>query len=750
MSLRVWALAALAAVAGATAGAHPAGWRPADVVLTGAFAFVVTLAGAKSQRWAWLVVAGVAVVVPSTPLPTACAVAAVVLALVWTFRKQQSAVVGAIVAGLAVQSLLRMRGFSHFGVPSLVAMLAVAPLFISAYRSSSRRGRRVIRRTGYALAALALLCLGAAGMAGLKARHDIQQAVGEAQAGLDAAQNGDRDTAMAQLAAAEASFGRVSSLVDAWWAQPVRAVPVVGQQMAAVQVMADEGHALAHTASDGVARIDYDRLRLHSGAIDLDLLRSAQAPIDDAVVALDEASHRLDSVNRHWLVKPLRDRYDQLTHEVDKTLPPARNASTVVALGPELLGGDTPKHYLVLLGTPSESRELGGLAGNYAEITADKGKLTLTRSGRTPELTAANGAAGFTLKPGPYLAQFDPYQVTRFFQNVTASPDFTQVADVTEQMYPEATGVPVDGVFYMDPYALAALLQLTGPVELPEAGVRLDSSNAAHVLLVDQYIKSGQTQARFDFLDEATRLTFNKLTSGDLPKPAQVASVMSPSVAQGRLLAYSQDPKIESLFHDLGMDGAFPAPQNGDFLAVTQSNAGANKIDAYLQKSITDQVSYRPDTGAVTSTVTISLSNSAPAAGLDSVVLDNIHGLPSGTNQLILTVYSPLSLVSATAVGVTTPTSTVDRFGVHAYSVEVAVPPAATQDVQLQLKGVIKPSVDYSLTLIRQPTVNQDVIDVRVVGTDGWKAAGQQGDAAGAGVAIGSDRVDDLTERLHH
>jgi hypothetical protein len=750
MSVRVWALAALAAVAGATAGAHPAGWRPADVVLTGAFAGVVTLAGAKSQRWAWLVVAGVAVVVPSTPLPTACAVAAVALALVWTVRNRQSAVVGAIVAGLAVQSLLRMRGFSHFGVPSLVAFLAVMPLFISAYRSSSRQGRRVVRRSGYAFAALALLFLGAAGMAGLEARHDIQQAVGEAQAGLDAAQNGDRDTAMAQLAAAEASFGRVSDLVDAWWAQPVRAVPVVGQQMAAAQVMADEGHALARTASDGVARIDYDRLRLRSGAIDLDLLRSAQAPIDDAVAALAQASNHLGSVNRHWLVGPLRDRYDQLTREVNKTLPPARNASTVVALGPELLGGDTPKHYVVLLGTPSESRELGGLAGNYAEITADKGKLTLTRSGRSPDLSDRNGALGFALQPGPYRERFDPYQVTRFFQNVTASPDFPEVANVTEQIYPQATGVPVDGVFYMDPYALASLLQLTGPVELPDAGVTLDSGNAAKVLLVDQYIKSGETQERFDFLEEATRLTFNKLTTGDLPKPAQVASVMSPSVAQGRLLAYSQDPKIESLFHDLAMDGAFPAPQNGDFLEVAQSNAGANKIDAYLQKSITDQVSYRPDTGAVASTVTISLTNSAPASGLDGVVLDNIHGLPEGTNQLILTVYSPLSLVSASAAGVAAPTTTVDRFGVHAYSVEVAVPPGATQDVQLQLKGAIKPSLDYSLTLARQPTVNQNAIDVRVAGADGWKAPGQQGDAAGPGVAVGGDRVQVVTERLHH
>ena len=91
-----------------------------------------------------------------------------------------------------------------------------------------------------------------------------------------------------------------------------------------------------------------------------------------------------------------------------------------------------------------------------------------------------------------------------------------------------------------------------------------------------------------------------------------------------------------------------------------------------------------------------------------------------------------------------------DRFGVHAYSVEVAVPPGATQDVQLQLKGTIKPSVDYALTLARQPTVNKDFIDVRVDGGDGWKASGQQGGSAGPGTTVADERLSVLTEHFRH
>ena len=53
----------------------------------------------------------------------------------------------------------------------------------------------------------------------------------------------------------------------------------------------------------------------------------------------------------------------------------------------------------MLFGTPAETRELGGFVGNFAEVTADKGKLTLTRSGRSLELSDPKGEAGWTLAP---------------------------------------------------------------------------------------------------------------------------------------------------------------------------------------------------------------------------------------------------------------------------------------------------------------------------------------------------------------
>src|SRR5581483_3545121 len=658
---------------------------------------------------------------------------------------------GAIVAGLAVQALLRMKGFWFHGAPSVVAALAAVPVLVSGYNHAPRRAKRTVRRTALFALLFLFVMAGVAVIATLQARSKIEKALQQAAAGFDATQNGDRDGAIAQLEGSSSSFREVADMAGSWWAAPIRVVPVAGQQMAAVKSMADEGTALTHVAATGVATIDYEQLRVKGGAIDLNQLRAAQLPVTEAANALDAAKSKLDDVPRDWLLPPLRDKYDEFNAQIDRALPGGRIARSVIAIAPQLLGGDGPKHYIVLFGTPSETRELGGFVGNFAEVQADNGKLSLVRSGRSLDLSDPRNNQGRTLQLGDYLAPYANYRVTEFFGNVSASPNFDDVANITQQLYPQVFGQQVDGVFYMDPYALAALLDLTGPVNLKDANIRLNQKNAAQTLLKDQYVNFDSHKGRVDFLDEATRQTFERLTSGDLPKPSTVASAMNPMVQQGHMVAFSANPAFQAVFQQLGLGGQFPSRGQGDFLEVTQSNQGQNKIDAYLQRNVTYAASFRPDSGEVDSTATIQLVNSAPADGLPDIVIGNAANLPKGTNDLFLTVYSPLTAQSATIDGKATGVNSAPRFGVTAYTIPVQVPPGATVTVELHLKGQIARGRDYQLTIGRQPVVNTDKIEVHVQGTSGWKVQPSPGFdvAAGEGAAtVDVNRVDVLTARL--
>ncbi|MEY2451726.1 MAG: hypothetical protein QOD92_1300 [Acidimicrobiaceae bacterium] len=750
----MWLVVVASAAGGAIVGSRPTGLRAADVLLTAAFAGLVALAGAYARRWSWLVAAGIAVAAAgSGKEAVVCAVASILIGFVAVALNARSLGMGAAAAGLAVQALLRLPDFVAQGVPSLLAALAVVPLFVSAYRYAPGRGRRRTRKYAFYAGSIAFGLFGIGIVAALLARAHVEDGISGAQSGFENVQNGERDASVAALNQSAAEFGSAADILGSWWAAPVRALPIIGQQVDAVHTMAEEGHTLAVDASQAAAVIDYEQLRVRGGAIDLELLRSAQVPIAKTASALEAAREHLQGLSVGWLFPPVRDRFDLFMREIGRAGPAAAVARDVITVAPELLGADTPQHYLVLFGSPAETRELGGFVGNFAEVTADKGKLTLTRSGRALELSDPKGAAGFTLTPGDYVEPFLQYRVTQFFGNVTASANFPDVANVAEQLYPQTGGVPLDGVFYMDPYALEQLLDLTGPITLKggDNRTKLTSKNAARTLLVDQYVDIPVKGERVDFLDEATRLTFEQLTTGDLPKPVKVANVMNPMVEQGRLFAQSTHPQIQALFEQLALDGSIPARNGGDYLSVTQSNENPSKIDAYLQRDVTYDATYFPDTGQVDGDVKIRLTNSVPSTDLPEDVVGNANGLPVGTNHLFLNVYSPLGAVGATINGVPTGLGSIKRFGLSAYTVVVDVPPGGTVTVEIKLAGIVDRSRQYQLTVVRQPTVNSDHIDVTLNTRDGWRIVsfpGFQLDRGTGKASIGEGRSEILTAHL--
>src|SRR5215211_4336620 len=83
----VAAIAGLAAVVAAFAGAHPTAWRPADVALTASLAGFVAWAGASSPWWALAVAAGVATITASSSWWSLAAAAGFVVAAVIGARR---------------------------------------------------------------------------------------------------------------------------------------------------------------------------------------------------------------------------------------------------------------------------------------------------------------------------------------------------------------------------------------------------------------------------------------------------------------------------------------------------------------------------------------------------------------------------------------------------------------------------------------------------------------------------------------
>ena len=384
----------------------PTGLGLPDVVLRFAFALVVTLAAARARRSTWLVLgAGAAILAPSGWWQLA-GLASLLVAVGCVALDRRRRVLGAVVAVLAVPVLVRVEPFAFTGASALCVWVVVVPVLVSGYRVASRRSRRQMQRAALVVGLMALGGTLVFALSVWAAWSDLQSGSTETQAGLAALSDGHATEATAHLAQASQSLGDAHDVLGAWWTAPARFVPLVAQQAEAMDVLTDQGAAVAGAGAAAASKADFRQLRYQGGQVDIDRVRDLREPLEGASAALSSASARLGRVSSPWLVGPVADVLGRVSDQVDAAAPQASLAAQGAAVAPGLLGGDGTRHYFVAFTTPAEERGLGGFMGNWAELTATDGKLTLSRSGRVSELNDVPGAdKRVVTEPADYAAR---------------------------------------------------------------------------------------------------------------------------------------------------------------------------------------------------------------------------------------------------------------------------------------------------------------------------------------------------------
>lgn len=733
------AIAMAAAAVGATAGAAPTGLRPFDAILSAALAGGLALAGARAHPVAMVAAASVVAVAGADAQWAWSGFAgAGVAAAAGLSTGVRGPLAGAVAGAMVAQTALRLQ-LPEVGLSALVAAVALAVVAAAALAASAPRPRRLVLAGTAAAVLLAGGATLALGAAALGARGHLDRAVSAARAGFDAAQTGDAEAGARELKVATGAFSQAHDRLEAWWARPARLVPGVARNALALKQVAASGAELARAGSAAASEADPESVRLRDGAVDLAAVEALQQPLSRVAAALADADSRLASVSSPWLAPPLHRAVEDFAAQVGELKPEAANAAAVAAAVPTFLGADGPRRYFLALVTPVELRGSGGLMGNFGELTATDGRLQLIRTGRAVDLNTS-GITDSGLEELPtYLERFERPGGRLLWQDVTLSPHFPTVADTIERFYPRSGGAPVHGVISLDPLALAGLLELTGPVSVPEWSEPIGAHNARDVLLRDQYLRLGSegfdNPERKEFLDSLLRAVFDRLVAGELPGPDKVAEVLGPLVRQGRIQLHSTSAGEQATFERLSAAGAL-APVVGDYVAVVTNNSGGNKIDLFLHRSLSYRVAYDPVTGATSATAEIRLENRAPATGLPDYVIGSGGPVevPPGTNRLHLSVYSPLTLDGATIEGRPLPMEPGHEQGRAVYSAFVAIPPGESRTVRLELSGGLAPGPRYRLDLGHQATIEPDAVDVQVEPATGWRVSEVNGlDVAGQG-----------------
>jgi hypothetical protein len=733
--LGVAVLAGLAAIGGAFAPGKPTALTAADVILRAAFAAAVTAASARARRQVWLFASTATVIAGVGAAFDWLAFVATGATLALLVLGRRSWIIGAFIGGCLSQVLLRLDLSGTTGTSATVAGAVGGVLIISGLWRARRSTRRRTLVAAGALAGAAVAVSGACALGAAGAAGDVRDGIDAGKEGLDAARGGEVPVAAARFDRAADAFGRAGADLGRWWVRPALAVPIVGQQLRAVETLSRAGEELAGAASTASVQLDLKDLRLRHGAIDLIAVDRAAKAVGSARGALDLAAADVESARSPWLVSPLVEAIGDLTSRMAEARRDVGTAADVLDLAGPMLGRDGPRRWFVAVVTPAENRGSGGLVGNIGEITATAGKLDLVDVQRVARLNeAVDDEAAARVLPPIYADVYSAWNVPAKLQNVTVTADFPTAAESLEVVLPLAGRGEVDGTISIDPLAVAALLKVVGPVTVPSWRVPISAENAASVLLHEQYVVLAE-EARENFLGQVVAAVWSRATAGDLPSPAALARSLAPAVRGRHIQFHSRRPEEQATLGRLGADGALRY-SGGDHLGLVIDNGSQSKIDWFLRRAVDYRVRYDPRSGNAEATVKVTLTNDAPESGLPEYVLGG-QVVPPGFSRQIVQIYTPFDLVTATVDGhppAATGLRSLGRSGNWAHELDVAIPPRSAMTLELRLAGRLTgASGRWALDVVRQSAVRPDDVTVTLEVAEGWAITNTAGSMSAQG-----------------
>jgi hypothetical protein len=173
-------------------------------------------------------------------------------------------------------------------------------------------------------------------------------------------------------------------------------------------------------------------------------------------------------------------------------------------------------------------------------------------------------------------------------------------------MWKAKTGETVDGVLLLDPFALKALLDTSGPITVGD--VQLDGGNVLQYILHDQYAGldvAGANEIRRDRLGDIADVAVQEFDHGSWELSSLLDQLRS--VVEGRhLLAWSANATENRGWKAAGVSGELHA----DSVMVSVMNFGGNKLDPYLRVAAT--LAVTPSEIGTQARIQITVHNDAP------------------------------------------------------------------------------------------------------------------------------------------
>jgi hypothetical protein len=422
----------------------------------------------------------------------------------------------------------------------------------------------------------------------------------------------DLDHATTDLQAARHDFRRSRSQLHAMGPllTVARAVPFVRVQVRGTEAFARAGELLSGAGLDltAAARTVIEPKDPNVPVGDsVQSLRTIRAAMTEGLTALDASIDEIAKLNGYRLVGPLANARADLAQRLPRVRRQASRAAGGLDAFLAFAGADGPKRYLVFSQNPDEVRPTGGFIGTYGVLTAGPDGIALERFAGIEEWIHVPAHADAVVPPGeaPIAFRIVQPEMSQRLANVNATPDWPTAARLAVDLWQRGGEQPVDGVLSFTPDALARLVAVLGPTEVPGFGETVDAHDFIERVDFHTHHEPPEVPGgRKRFVTVAVGAVVDKLLHAPASQWRDLAEALAASLDAREALAWSSDERVATVLQGFGWDGSFLGA-DGDFVGVSEFEYAAKNGRA-LRRTYDHHVQLRADGSArVTTAVTI-------------------------------------------------------------------------------------------------------------------------------------------------
>jgi hypothetical protein len=380
----------------------------------------------------------------------------------------------------------------------------------------------------------------------------------------------------------------------------------------------------------------------------------------------------------------------------------------------DLLGAQGERHFLLVSQNPDELRATGGYIGSAGLVVVADGTVRLLEYGSSRAYDTPASLRAPT--PQPFNTYLGDYWELAGANWWASFPDVArQLAYFYTLSRPDQR---VDGVVALDQFGLERLLEVLGPVDVPDYSERVGAADLQAAL--DRHVHAGDgydEMGRKQFTAALSAAVLEQALAAPRPLVPSLVRALRTALDQQHLMVSVWDPTAASVLARRHWDGALLlAPM--DALFVVDTEVVASKQSQAVSRDIAYRVDLATPDGPRAEASLTYANHSRPIANVAYVA----------DYRTFVRVYAPGGAELSSTQGFSSEVTTQQECGRSVFGGEVLIPPDTRVQVSVayRLPSSVATRGGYDLVVQQQPGAPPGRLSVAVNGPGGLAVSTQR------------------------